>query len=175
MDPALPPVPVLEATEDAVADAAPPRRRLLPPPRVVVSAVTGDAKARKSTRSRKPQCIEGDNPDIEALGENRFRVARDLVDHYTDDLAEAARLAAVYWHEDAEGKVDGFRIRRIKCGSVLYEAGLRNGDVIHTVNGRPVRNIPQALVAYRKLRKKRSLQLELTREGGSLELHYKLT
>jgi len=126
-------------------------------------------------RSRKRSCIEGDNPDIDEVSAGQYRVARALVDYYTDDLKEAARLASVAWHEDDRGKVDGFRIRHIRCGSVLYEAGLRNGDVVHQVNGKPVRNIAQALVAYRKLRKKRRLWLDVTRKGEAMGLKYKLT
>ena len=79
------------------------------------------------------------------------------------------------WHRSADGKVDGFRIRRIRCGGVLHEAGLRNGDVVHTVNGKPVRTLPQALGAYRRLRKKRVLWLEVTRRGDTRTLRYLLT
>jgi hypothetical protein len=171
-----------------VLDAAPPRRIVDNERRAVLrermkarraarldgeTHVTASEPAPK--RSRKRSCIEGDNPDIDEVGAGQYRVARALVDYYTDDLKEAARLASVAWHEDERGKVDGFRIRHIRCGSVLYEAGLRNGDVVHQVNGKPVRNIAQALVAYRKLRKKRRLWLDVTRKGEAVGLRYKLS
>ena len=81
----------------------------------------------------------------------------------------------MYWYRE-EGDIVGFRVRRIKCGSVLHQAGIRNGDVVRSINGRPVTTIPQALSAYRKLRRKRKLEVELTRRSGeAVSLRYKLT
>ena len=187
-----PPEPVSEPAEappEAVADApaaddaAPMSRKPLPglmgqrrvALRARLAADVASGRVVKRVPKRKRQCLEGDNPEIEETRPGEFRVSRALVDHYTDDLREASRLASVAWHQDDDGKRDGFRIRRIRCGSVLHEAGLRNGDVVHRVNGRPVRNIPQALAAYRKLRKKRKLRLDVTRKGESIDLRYTLS
>lgn len=128
-----------------------------------------------ATAPRTPPCGAPDHPDIAAVGTDQYRVNRALVDHYTDNLREAARLAHVAWHRSEDGRVDGFRIRRIRCGSVLHDAGFRNGDVVHTVNGRPVRNLPQALGAYRRLRKKRRLWLEVSRNGDTRTFRYTLS
>ena len=44
------------------------------------------------------------------------------------------------------------------------------------VNGKPVTTIPQALFSYRKLRKKKRLQVDITRRDGSqVKLRYRLT
>ncbi len=109
------------------------------------------------------------------LDEARFQVPRELVDYYSRNLAEAARLAAVSWHSGPGGEVDGFRLRRMSCANVLRQAGLRNGDVIHAINGREVTTIAQALKAYARLRGKRSLRLRVTRRDGSeVSLRYRL-
>ena len=93
----------------------------------------------------------------------------------TDERIAAMTLASVYWYRE-EGEIVGFKVRRIKCGSVLHQAGFRNGDIIHSINGREVTTIPQALVAYRKLRRKRKLEVVLTRRSGdTVALRYKLT
>ncbi len=128
----------------------------------------------KGRRGKKRKCREAD-PRIVAKGSDRFSVDRDLVDTYTSNLKTASKLAWVGWHRDDEGEIDGFRVKKIRCGSVLHQAGFRNGDVIHTVNGKPVTSIPQALSAYRKLRKKRILNVEVERKGATRKMRYRLS
>lgn len=128
----------------------------------------------KGRRGKKRKCLEAD-PRIVAKGADRFSVDRDLVDAYTSNLKTASKLAWVGWHRDDEGEIDGFRVKKIRCGSVLHQAGFRNGDVIHTVNGKPVTSIPQALSAYRKLRKKRILNVEVERKGATRKMRYRLS
>ncbi|MEC7946362.1 MAG: hypothetical protein VX265_02275 [Myxococcota bacterium] len=136
-------------------------------------ARVGKGITRAGRRSGK-RCLDPD-PRIVAQGGDRFRIERDLVDSYTSDLKQAARLAWVGWHRDAAGDIQGFRVRRIRCGSVLHQAGFRNGDVVHAVNGKPVTSIPQALSAYRKLRKKRILNVEIKRRGAIRKLRFRLS
>jgi hypothetical protein len=140
-------------------------------PTAALAAQGGSVQGKKK-RKKRP-CLEPD-PRITTRGEDRYAVDRDLVDRYTADLDAAAKLAWVGWHRNAQGDVDGFKVKRIRCGSVLHQAGFRNGDVVHKVNGKAVTTIPQALFAYRKLRKKRSLRIELKRKGAQKELRYRL-
>jgi C-terminal processing protease CtpA/Prc len=132
--------------------------------------------ARERAASRPPRrrsCVE-ETDAISELGENHFAVERDLIDYYSSNLKEAAQLAYAHWYRE-EGEIVGFRVRRIRCGNVLHQAGFRNGDVILSINGRPVTTIPQALLAYRKLRRKKRLSVEVQRRDGQpVELRYKL-
>jgi PDZ domain-containing secreted protein len=58
---------------------------------------------------------------------------------------------------------------------VLRQGGLKNGDIVHTVNGEKVTNVPQAFAAYMKVRKADTIKVELTRKDGSQRTHiYKL-
>lgn len=129
-------------------------------------------KARK--RKSKAEC-QPDVPGVEALGDNQFTVERDIVDYYASHLMEAARLAYVIWAKNEEGDTIGFKIVRITCGSVLHEAGFKNGDIILSVNNRSVRSIPRALLAYRDLRRKRRLKVYIERRKvGPMVLEYRL-
>ena len=104
---------------------------------------------------------------IEETKTNTYDVDKALIDTYVDDLDAAARLAWTAWHNDAAGEIDGFSVRRIRCGSPLHEAGFRNGDVVHSVNGREIQSIPDAMRAYRKVKRKDTLKVNLTRKDGS--------
>jgi hypothetical protein len=139
-----------------------------------VAIQRNEPEAAGGRKSRNKKCANPD-PRIDQLEDDRFAIDRDLVDAYTADLKSASRLAWVGWHRDASGEIDGFRVKQIRCGSVLHQAGFRNGDVIKSVNGKPVTTIPQALSAYRKLRKRRTLDIELDRRGEARKHRYKLT
>jgi hypothetical protein len=129
---------------------------------------------KKQRRPKRRKCLDGTD-DITEVGHNRYAVERDLVDHYAKDLEALSRLARVKWHENEAGKVDGFEVRRVRCGSVLYEAGLRNGDVVHAVNGRRIRSLARAVPLWWQLRRRPVVQVRITRGDESMRLWYRLS
>lgn len=124
-------------------------------------------------RGKGDKCLP-ENPKIKQLDDGRYQIEQSLVDKYTDDLKAAERLAYVSWHRGADGEIDGFKVTKLRCGGVLHQAGFRNGDVVTSVNGKEVTTILDALSAYRKLRNKRTLRVELLRKGQPVKLVYKL-
>ena len=109
------------------------------------------------------------------MGVDRYRVDRALVDRYTKRIKDAYSLAYVTWARDRGDRVIGFKVKKIRCGSVLFDAGFRNGDVITAVNGRRVTTIAQALLAYRKLRTQRRLDVDVVRRGQQRSFRYHLS
>lgn len=177
---AAPAAPLSEPAPIATpAVEGPPRSVARPARRVIaerhrIRRDTAQADAAQGTSKKNRSCEESTDA-ITELEPNRYMVDRALIDHYTGDMQEAMSLASVYWYRE-EGEIVGFKVRRIKCGSVLHQAGFRNGDIIRSINGRQVTTIPQALLAYRKLRRKRKLEVVLTRRSGdTVSLRYKLT
>ncbi|MCB9759990.1 MAG: hypothetical protein H6739_09170 [Alphaproteobacteria bacterium] len=194
--PAAPP-----ATETVTPQAPTPEERPAPAPPVAAStepgpagppapALTSDGPDRLAamTRPRRPGRPEGDraskhprqqceatSEQIRQIEEDRWDVDKELMDFYVNDLREASTLAWVGWHRDEADEIDGFRVRRIKCGSVLWHAGLRNGDVVHRINGRSITTIPEALRAYRRLKRRDNFMLYITRQGEVRRLRYTLT
>ncbi len=131
-------------------------------------------KTRKKRRRRRPKCLDGTD-SITEVGKNRYAIERELVDTYARDLKALASLAWVSWHEGDDGKVDGFVVRRVRCGSVLHEAGLRNGDVVHAVNGRRIRSLAKAIPLWWALRKRPMVHVRITRGDESMRLFYRLS
>jgi S1-C subfamily serine protease len=131
---------------------------------------------RKATRTKAKvkECLPPID-EIVKIDDAQWRIDRDLVDYYVKHLDEAEKLAWIGWHRNEEGDIDGFKIKRIRCGSVLDQAGFKNGDVVLEINGRPVTSIPQAIGAYYRLRTKRNLRVDLAREGETVRLKYKLS
>lgn len=133
----------------------------------------GGAQAKAKSAPKGPKCVDP-TPGIVQVSEDEFEIDAAIVAHYAHDLVEASKLAYVSWaYNDAE-EIIGFKVRRIRCGSPLWQAGLRNGDVITAINGRTITTIPQALKAYRKFKKKDNFRLEVLRKGETLNYRYKL-
>ena len=106
------------------------------------------------------------------MTDNGFAVGRAVVDHYAH-ITRYRKLGHVSWHKGDNGARDGFRVRRINCD--LREAGIRNGDVVNTVNGQTVQSIPEAIVLWFKVRRRDRVVLEITRRGRPLTISYDLT
>jgi hypothetical protein len=145
------------------------RTRKHPTNRLPGRATRSSNKQRKARKIRK--CV-AKTEGITERSPAEFHVERQLMQYYSGHLGQAAKLAAVRWHKTESGKVDGFRVGGIRCGSVLHQMGLRSGDVIHTINRQPIASIPQALGTFKRLKKRETFRVRLTRRGQSKQLKY---
>ncbi len=74
----------------------------------------------------------------------------------------------------SDGKPLGFKIYAIRRGSLAWHLGLRNGDLIRTVNGYDLSSPDKCLEAYARLRASDLVVVELERAGISHELRYQI-
>jgi len=131
-----------------------------------VQESTSVRKSAKKKRNRYQDCQ--DNPGISQSGD-RYHVDRGIVDYYAH-LTHYNQLGHARWHKGDTGKRDGFRLRRIHCD--LREAGMRNGDVVNSINGRTVTTVREAIRLWFKIRRKNRMVLDITRKGRPLTLTY---
>ncbi len=164
--------PELANLQRAAAPIAEPTRRIAIAPERERSAPPASPTAATPKPSRS--CEETDNPDISGKGGGHFVVKRTLVNYYAGHLRKLDALGWAEVSKGRDGKAEGFRIGGLRCGNDAHEAGLRNGDVIHAVNGRAVKNIPQALLVYAKVRGSDTVEVEVTRKGQRRTLKYSL-
>jgi len=135
------------------------------------------ADASAAPPARRGRRCESDRvqPLIERVSKGHFAVDRELVQSYARSLSRLNELGWSRPHEGPDGRNDGMLVGGVRCGSDLHQAGLRSGDVVHTVNGRPVKSFPQALLVYRKVRNDPTVRVELTRRGERRTLVYDLS
>lgn len=160
----------VERTADVDEDA---------PPEGSAAEGEGDAdetttKTRRRKRRRGKRCEAEPIPEIRKVADDRFRVRRTIIKAYTKDFARLNGLGWSRTHRGDNGKPDGMQVGGIKCNNDLHRAGIRSGDVIHSVNGHKVRNLLQALAVYAKVRKDRVLKVALTRRGKPRTLTYRI-
>ena len=83
-------------------------------------------------------------------------------------LAKSVRVAP----ERREGKGLGFRLFAIKADGPFAKLGLRNNDVLVSVNGLSIATLDQALEVYRKLRTAHDFVLGIVRAGQKITQNY---
>ncbi len=70
------------------------------------------------------------------------------------------------------GRPNGFTISEIAPGSLYQQAGLKNGDIILSVNGKRITGAKQAMSMYQTLQNAAAIDLELMRAGQMQQVHY---
>lgn len=86
-------------------------------------------------------------------------------------LSKAARIIPSF----RDGAPEGFKIFGLRPGTLLERAGLRNGDLIHTVNDLAITSPDRALHAYEKVKGAKELALLISRQGERRCLNLKLS
>lgn len=140
-------------------------------PRSGDGSESGDGVPVQKTRGRRNPCEKTDQ--IEKIGEQTWTIDREMVDYYASHLNEASKHAKVAVHRDDQGKRDGAKLYLSRC-SLMKQGGMRNGDVVHTINGRKVQTVPQALSTYLATRDEPWVEITLTRQGEQRTHRYKL-
>ena len=131
-------------------------------------------KTKKARPKRSRKCLDHD-PGIVKTGSNRYTVDRSVIAPYASPQ-KAEELAWTAWHTDAEGEVDGFVVKRMRCGSLLRQAGFKNGDVVLAVNGNPITTLLQGFNTWRKVRKADTFRVKVQRKSGEVDvLRFTLT
>lgn len=72
------------------------------------------------------------------------------------------------------GKSIGMRLFAIRRGSLYEKLGMKNGDIILSVNENSVNDPAQALKIFEKLKTERTINVELERNGKANSLRYSI-
>jgi len=97
---------------------------------------------------------------------NRNRIQKQLQD-FPALLSQARVVPHI-----SNGKPAGFTISDIVPGSLYQQAGLLNGDIILSVNGKRITGVRQAMSMYQTLQSAAAIDLELVRAGQVRQIHY---
>jgi general secretion pathway protein C len=73
-----------------------------------------------------------------------------------------------------DGKKTGIAIAELNEQGILKEIGVKQGDIIKSVNGFTLNSPYQIFNAYRRLKDKDELKVEITRKGSPLTLTYRV-
>jgi general secretion pathway protein C len=72
------------------------------------------------------------------------------------------------------GKTDGFSISQVAPGSVFDQLGLQDGDLVTSIDGKPVTNPMQAMGLMQSMKTQSTLDLTISRGGAPTTVHLDL-
>ncbi len=128
---------------------------------------------RKAPKTTSREC-EPDRADIFMVTETAYRIEDQAIAYYAEHPKEAEKLAATWWAKDEEGERRGFKLGRIKCGTILDQVGFKSGDIIEAVNGREIQSYSEAVTAFMGLRRRKVLWVQVERRGEPVRLDFHL-
>jgi general secretion pathway protein C len=110
---------------------------------------------------------------VAVVGEDQFLVEEAELDKALENLPLLLTQArAVPYFKD--GRAVGLRMFAIKSGSLYEKLGLRNGDILKTINGNSLGDITQAIKLFERLKDERSIGLALERDQEEKNFKYEI-
>ncbi len=107
------------------------------------------------------------------ISDNQFVVEEAELDKALENLPLLLTQArAVPYFK--EGKAIGLRMFAIRSGSLFEKIGLRNGDILKSVNGNSMGDLSQAMKLFEKLKEERSLGVILERNNEEKDFSYQI-
>jgi general secretion pathway protein C len=110
---------------------------------------------------------------IERVSDTNFNIQRTLLNKVLDSAGKLIGIAAIAPKMEG-GKSIGMEIRGIRPDTLLTKLGIRNSDVLESVNGQPLSGPDDALDAYTTLRTSDKFTLSVQRDGKSVLITYNL-
>jgi general secretion pathway protein C len=111
--------------------------------------------------------------DLKKLGPGKFEVSRAEVAQTMQNPAQFFSQMRAMPHF-VNGKTDGFSISQVAPGSVFDQLGLRDGDLVTSIDGKPVTNPMQAMGLMQSMRTQSTLDLTISRGGAPTTVHLDL-
>ena len=71
-----------------------------------------------------------------------------------------------------DGQANGFKVFAIKPQSIFAQIGLKNGDVIKSINDQDITTPDKAFKAFQEMRNEKSFSVNISRRGQQKSLHY---
>ncbi len=133
----------------------------------------GGSKPARTTSRKRPSSETADSSRVKTLGDDRFLISRDEVDHQLENLSTLfTQMRAVPSMKD--GATQGFRVFAIRRDSLFQELGLRNNDVVQRINGVELTDPTRAMGLFEELKNETRLSVDVLRGGKPRTLSYEI-
>ncbi|MDP2314451.1 MAG: type II secretion system protein GspC [Pseudomonadota bacterium] len=101
-------------------------------------------------------------------------VEQSVIDEAMNNFEQLATQVRVVPHKGSDGAIDGYRLSAIRKGSLFEKLGIKNGDIVHGVNGQALTSTEGALSIYQTLRNERSFTFDITRRNQRQSLGFEV-
>lgn len=152
---------------ESVRQAA--KDRPKPKPRRVGGGSAGSQSAEKVDTSDLNKLADS---AVKNRGNNEYEIQKDALDAVLGDqqkLREQAPTVAPFYRD---GKPAGFRLNGVRSDSIFSSLGIRNGDVISSVNGQTIDSPQRAMQLYEGLSQRGTIKMVVERGGRPVTITY---
>jgi type II secretion system protein C len=111
---------------------------------------------------------------VEKAGDNKYVIEQSVIDKIIENPEKLYSQARANPHKDAAGNVDGYRLSGIRSKSFFGQLGLKNGDVLHSVNGKTITSMSSAMDAYNSMANEKNFNVEITRRNKRQTMEYEV-
>jgi len=106
-----------------------------------------------------------------AVGTGSYVVDQRALNNALDNIGQAMTDARLL-PSSKEGKVEGFRVSEVKPQGVFGMVGIKNGDVLLSINDFPIDSPEKAIQSFVSLKGQSRIKLDLIRDGKPMSLNY---
>jgi len=119
----------------------------------------------------------GDHVDIAEgitqVGDDQFELSKDVLEGTMENPFMIMRGGQVV-PKIENGRIIGFRVKRVRPNSFYSKIGIKDGDIIHRINSVEL-NSPEGLLSlFQELKSAKSISVDVTRGGQRQTLSYEV-
>lgn len=103
----------------------------------------------------------------------RVSMRRSMINDAINDVSKLMTQVKIQPHME-DGRPDGLAISRIKPNSIFRRMGLRNGDILKSVEGQEIRTVDDALRLYESMKTADRVNVEIERRGSRRIIDYSI-
>ncbi len=133
----------------------------------------GSKTTTSSSRTSKSSDDETD-AGITKTGEYSWEVDQSIIASAMGNIDSLISQVRATPHKGPDGEIDGFRLSAIRRGSLLQKLGIKNGDVIHGVNGTPLNSATGAMGAFQSMQSESQFSFDVTRRNQKNTFEYSI-
>ena len=88
---------------------------------------------------------------------------------------DEAMKGLIVSHYRVNGKMVGYRMKKVRNSNILYKFGVRSGDIIKRINGHSINSTEKLMKLWRNVKTETKINLDIERRGNPLKLDYNIT
>lgn len=100
-------------------------------------------------------------------------ISRDYMNFYTSNIDKVWKDIAIDEIKNAN-KIEGFKITKVTKNSVFEKIGLKDGDIIKSINNNTLTSYSDAMKVYSNIKNTTYFNIEVLRKNEVVELNYEI-
>ncbi|MCK5111612.1 MAG: PDZ domain-containing protein [Arcobacteraceae bacterium] len=106
--------------------------------------------------------------------DDKISVKRAYLNSYINNFDTIWKDISIQEIKDKSGKINGFKVNKVRKNSAFSKLGLKKDDIIKAINNIKLKSYNDAFTVYKKINKLKNLNIKILRNGNEMELDYEI-